>query len=327
MKKALAGIMTAALLLLQAGCTASGVSQTPESAAPGVSLPETAPDRTIYKDIVYGSIEMDYQKLNISLPDGDGPFPVVVYIHGGGFRSAPNSAEAIPQRMAELVLESGYALVSINYRSADMYKFPAQISDCKAAIRFLRANAFTYRLNTDKIAVWGESAGGNLADVLGTSGNVDTLNGDNTENAGYSAAVQCVISWFAPDEFLKMDDQFKQSGLTPAEVIGTDTSIPANYFGQNITLDPARTESGAASHYIETMDAASAPSFFLEHGLLDDIVPYQQSAELAEALTQKLGVGKVKLQLFKSCGHNGDPFYTDENLKEVIAFIDDIFAL
>ncbi len=99
-------------------------------------------------------------------------------------------------------INHGYAVVSVDYRLSKEAIFPA-------AIRFIKANAETYNLNPDKIAVWGDSSGGNLAALAGTSGDDNTLNGDNTENLEYSSTVNAVVDWFGPMSFLLMDKQFE----------------------------------------------------------------------------------------------------------------------
>ena len=110
------------------------------------------------------------QVLDLYLPEGNGPFPVVVNIHPGGFFTGDK--EMVPGTPGKAMLEAGYAIASINYRLSGEATFPAAVQDAKAAVRFLRANAAEYKLNPDKIAAFGQSAGGNLASMLGTAGDV-----------------------------------------------------------------------------------------------------------------------------------------------------------
>ncbi len=142
------------------------------------------------------------QKMDIYIPEGTGPFPVVVLIHGGAFMMGDKSGEA---SNAAALVANGIAAVSINYRLSGEAKFPAQIEDCKAALRFLRANAAKYNLNPDKIGSWGASAGGNLSSLLGTSSGVAELEGASLGNSGFSSKVIASVDWFGPINFLTMD--------------------------------------------------------------------------------------------------------------------------
>ncbi len=220
-------------------------------------------------------------------------------------------------------LDHGYAVVSINYRGSEQAKFPAAVSDCKAAIRFIRANAGKYNLDADRIAAWGESAGGNLVSMLGTTGNVDTLNGDNKENLQYSSAVQAVVDWFGPLEFLKMDEQFASAGMTGVMGETSSQSSPeSQYIGQLITKDPELARSAGPTYYISTMNAETAPSFFIEHGTLDRNIPVQQSIDFAESLKDAIGESKVQLVLLEGAGHGTSQFFEQENVDKAVAFLD-----
>ena len=108
--------------------------------------------------------------------------PVIVWIHGGGWsKGSKNGCPAIP------LSAEGYNVVSINYRLTDEASFPAQIDDCKGAIRWVRANANKYGFDPDRIGVWGSSAGGHLVALLGTSGGVKEVEGDVGDNETFSS--------------------------------------------------------------------------------------------------------------------------------------------
>ena len=139
------------------------------------------------------------QVLDLYLPEGNGPFPVVVNIHPGGFFSGDK--DMVPGTPGKALLKAGYAIASINYRLSGEATFPAAVQDAKAAVRFLRANAAKYKLNPDKIAAFGQSAGGNLASMLGTAGDVAEFDDPSLGNAGVSSRVQAVINWFGPNDF------------------------------------------------------------------------------------------------------------------------------
>ena len=147
-------------------------------------------------DIGYASTS-PAQKMDIYIPEnGDGPFPVIISIHGGAFMMG-DKADGQVNPMLE-GLKRGYAVVSINYRMSGEAIFPALMHDVKAAIRYVRANAAKYKLNPDKIAAWGGSAGGYLSAMAGTSGDIQTLEDLSLGNAAFSSKVQAVVDWFGP---------------------------------------------------------------------------------------------------------------------------------
>ena len=156
------------------------------------------------------------QKLDLYLPEkADGPLPVIVWVHGGGWLagSKDGGGPALP------FVGKGYAVAAINYRLSQHAKFPAQIEDCKAAIRWLRANAKTYNLDPDHIGVWGASAGGHLVALLGTSGDVKELEGKEG-NTDQSSRVQAVVDWFGPTDLTKMGGSHDQPNSPEARLFG-----------------------------------------------------------------------------------------------------------
>jgi len=276
-----------------------------------------------FTNVAYGTISAT-QTLDIYLPnEGTGLFPVIVAIHGGAFKMG-NATGGDVAAMLEGV-KHGYAVVSINYRLSDEAIFPAAVNDCKAAIRFIKANAEKYSLNANKISVWGDSAGGNLAAMVGTTGSVDALNGDNKDNLKYTSDVQAVVDWFGPLEFLKMDEQFAAAGITPKMgKTSTETSPESQYIGQLITKNPELTQKANPSTYISSMTAATAPSFYIEHGTADGNVPTQQSVDFAAKLKAAIGDSKIKIELIDGAGHGTSEFTAQKNLDKVFVFLDSI---
>ena len=280
---------------------------------------DTSAIKTKYTDIAYGNISKT-QKLDIYLPnEGSGPFPVIVAIHGGAFKMGNKTGGDVASMIDGV--NHGYAVVSVDYRLSDEAIFPAAISDVKAAIRFIKANAKKYNINSDKIAVWGDSAGGNLAALVGTSGDDNTLNGDNKENMGYSSSVQAVVDWFGPLDFLKMDEQFKAAGITPKfGNTSSDTSPESAYIGGNITKNVEQTKKANPENYITSKDAY----FFIQHGSADQNVPTQQSINFYEKLKTVLGKDKVTLTILEGAAHGGAQFESKENITKVYKFLDNI---
>ncbi|TCI51545.1 alpha/beta hydrolase [Exiguobacterium sp. SH1S21] len=280
---------------------------------------DTSNIETKYTDLSYAD-QSDTQKLDIYLPnEGEGPFPVIVAIHGGGFMMGSKTGGDVSSMLKGV--ENGYAVVSVDYRLSEEAAFPAAISDVKAAIRYVKANAEKYNLDPENIVVWGDSAGGNLAALAGTSSNDEYLNGDNEENLEYSSEVQAVVDWFGPLEFLKMDEQFEAAGVTPKMgATSSDSSPESKYIGENITENVEQTEKANPANYISKDD----PYFFIQHGTADQNVPTQQSIDFAEKLKAVLGEEKVSLTLLEGAGHGGEQFDAEENVQLVFEFLDSV---
>ncbi|HEV3142992.1 MAG TPA: alpha/beta hydrolase, partial [Gemmataceae bacterium] len=148
------------------------------------------------KNLEYGPHERN--QLDLYLPKSDGPNPLIVWVHGGAWWAGSKDGGIAPLPL----LEKGYAIASINYRYSKQAIFPAQIEDCKAAVRFLRANAKKYHLDSDHVGVIGASAGGHLVALLGTTGDVKELEGDGL-NKEFSSRVQAVVDVFGPADLTK----------------------------------------------------------------------------------------------------------------------------
>jgi acetyl esterase/lipase len=267
-------------------------------------------------DIPYAG-QSQSQKLDVYLPEeGDGPFPVILSIHGGAFKAGDKGDNQLIPMLEGL--NRGYALVSINYRLSQEAIFPAQIFDMKAAVRWIRANSKQYKFNPDKITAWGGSAGGHLSALLGTSGEVKSLEDLSTGNRDQSSRVQAVVDWFGPTDFLKMDEQLKESGVKNPQVHSVPDSPESELIGKNLEDAPDLVRAANPETYITQDD----PPFFIQHGLIDPLVPYQQSVNLANKLEKVIGKENVSLELFQEAGHGGPVFMSPENLNKVFRFLD-----
>ncbi len=202
------------------------------------------------------------------------------------------------------LVAKGYAVASINYRLSQHAIFPAQIEDCKAAIRWLRANAAQHHIDPDHVGVWGSSAGGHLVALLGTTGNVKELEGQGG-NLDQSSRVQCVVDWFGPTDFATMGGS--HDGPTSAE---------AKLLGGPVQENKEKARKASPLAYVSK---DSAP-FLIMHGDQDKSVPIQQSEALAEAL-KKAGI-EATFVVVKGNGHGGPGFNSPENRK----LIEDFFA-
>jgi len=265
-----------------------------------------------YTDVAYATTS-NAQKMDIYLPEGDGQFPVVVFIHGGAFKMGSKEMEAAN---AAVLVSKGYAAVSINYRLSGEAKFPAPIHDCKAAIRFLRANAAKYKLNPDKIASWGASAGGNLSALLGTSAGVSELEGAELGNSSFSSKVLVSVDWFGPINFSTMDTEAAALGFTLTT--NASSSPESQLMGAAIPSIPEQVAKANPTTYISSDDAA----FFIQAGDADRNIPYTQSKNFYEALLPVIGTSNVSYELIAGAGHGGSQFTATSNMDKVIAFLD-----
>lgn len=270
-----------------------------------------------YKDVAYVD-SAGTQKLDLYVPSGEGPFPVVVNIHGGGFKLGDKSM--VDQALGKRLLDAGYAIASIDYRLSGEAQFPAAVLDAKAAIRFLRANAAQYKLNPAKIAAFGQSAGGNLASMLGTSGDVAEFDDPSLGNASVSSRVQAVINWFGPTDFGQMDAQAKAQGCSASDQKHNDAaSFESVYLGAAITSVPELVQKANPITYISSDD----PPFLIQKGDQDCTVPVENTKILADALT--VAGLDVQYDLLVGAGH-GDGWFTtvfqsEDNIQTVLDFL------
>ena len=255
-------------------------------------------------DIAYADISPS-QKLDVYLPEtGHPPFPVVIAIHGGSFTAGDKRDFQIVPMLA--ALERGYAVVAINYRLVGEAHFPAQINDVKAAIRWTRANAARYGFRPDRIAVWGDSAGGNLAALAGMTDANGSLEDKNLGNAHQSSRVTAVVDWYGPIDFLTMGDP-KRLETKGNKLIGK-TSLEA----------PERYREASPETHIHP----GIPPILIQHGDADRVIPLAQSAHFAAAIQKAVGSEGVTLEILKGADHLDEQFTTPENISKVLDFLD-----
>ncbi len=241
-----------------------------------------------HPDLTYARIGDRDLQLDLYLPPGDGPHPLVVWVHGGAWRSGSRK-----QTPARFLTEHGYAVASISYRLSMVAKYPAQIDDCKAAVKWLRDHGSAYKLDTRRIAAWGASAGGHLVALLGVMSQVDA-----------------VIDFFGPTDFLRMNDV---KGAMDHDAPDSPESLLIDGPIQN-NKDKAAKASPLT--YVTKGD----PPFLIVHGDADPLVHYTQSQFLDKAL-RAAGV-PVELLLLPGAGHGGPPFNTPEIRQKIVQFLD-----
>ena len=316
----LAGLAAALLLLAAALVTAGCSSSSGGAAGANGDIPTSAaagvpPISAAYRDLAYGG-DSPAQKLDLYLPpQGETPYPVVIAIHGGGFISGDKADGQITPVLE--ALKRGYAVVGVNYRLSEEATFPAAINDVKAAIRWLRAHARQYQLDGRRIALWGDSAGGNLAALAGTSGDVPALRGPHPTSAGQSDRVQAVVDWFGPISFLRTDHDFRAAGFRRASAAGPDSFL-SQYLGAPLATVPGKVRAADPIIYITSDD----PPVLIEHGTADGTVPVGQSRRFAKALADRLGADKVTLRIFPGAGHMDAIFFEQEHVGQVLDWLD-----
>jgi len=295
-----------------------GPASWPTGKAPEPPALDTTPYKRKWLDLSYANLS-EKQKLDIYLPaEGNGPFPVVCYVHGGGWGVSDKASMELENTLKE-GMKRGWAVVSINYRYSSEAHFPAQIMDVKAAIRWLRANGAKYQLRTEKIGVWGSSSGGHLVALLGTSGGVEKLEGLNLGNAKESSRVQAVIDVSGPIDFLKMDSELEQDGFTNFAKHADARGPESNLLGKPIESVPELAKEANPETYIR----GDAPPFLLEYGAKDNSVSVHQAILFAQKLEAAIGKDKVNLVIFPEGGHGGgDAASTDENMNRIFSFLD-----
>ncbi len=298
-------VMALVMVVSMTGC--SGLSVMPGGSSTFASVEPT------YADLAYAT-GSDAQKLDLYIPEGTGPFPVVIMVHGGGFMFG-DKADGAGLTGVDQLLAAGYAVASINYRLSAEAQYPAQIFDAKASVRFLRANAEQYNLNPDKFGAWGASAGGNLVSLLGTTCGVEELEGAELGNADQSSCVQAVVDWFGPIDFLKMDEQFV--GTSCEQSHNAANSPESKLVGAEIQTVPELVATTNPMNYITADDAP----FFIENGTADCNIPPIQNKNLADALSAVIGADKVTYISLEGAAHGGSEFETEENLTLVIGFL------
>jgi acetyl esterase/lipase len=234
-------------------------------------------------------------ELDLVLPPETGnPVPVVVFLHGGGWRvgsrhsAGPAYAGASPTPFERLA-QAGIAVASIDYRLSGEATWPAQLHDAKAAVRWLRARAGDLGIDPDRIAAWGESAGGHLAELLGLTGDDPTLEGDGGIT-GPSSAVVAVAAWYAPSDLVAV-----------ATDLGQDPGDPDTREALLLGAPAADLPDVAAQASPITHVSAGAPPFLLLHGRADRLIPCVQSERLHAALVT--AGDDVEFELYDGADH------------------------
>ena len=263
----------------------------------------TIPDDVVFESgVEFSNPDNQHLQLDIARPKtGEGPYPAIICIHGGGFRAGNrNGYDSLILKLAQ----RGYVAMTVSYRLAPKYQFPAAIHDTKAAVRWARANAGTYKIDPTRIGTTGGSAGGHLAQFLGVTADVKEFEGDGGHTKE-SSAVTCVVNVYGPSDFTKSYGK----SVDAAEVLPL-------FLGGN--LETARKQHLKASPlYWVTPNAV--PTLCI-HGTDDKYVAYEQAVWLIDKL--KASGVEAELLTMEGAGHGFKGKDAETADKAMLAYFD-----
>lgn len=257
-----------------------------------------------FKDVVYARVAGGPLALDLYLPANVNRPRLVVYLHGGAWKDG-NKAQ-----YPAFLVERGFAVASLDFRSTHLAPFPANVHDIKAGIRFLRAKAATYGYRADRIAIAGASSGGHLAALVGVTTGLKELEGNEGDYPREASAVQAIVSYFGASNLATILAQSTTEGAkmrAPALFLLLDGALP----------DKVPTMTKLASP-VAHVDRADPPALLL-HGDQDLQMPVNQLLEL-QAAYRKAGLTAETL-ILDGVGHEGPPFFTGEPVDVVVAFL------
>ncbi|MCA9049265.1 MAG: alpha/beta hydrolase [Planctomycetaceae bacterium] len=266
------------------------------------------------RNVEYASVDGVPLLLDLYLPDADDAdgdsanptilSPAIIWVHGGAWRAG--SKDNMPLGR---LLQEGFAVASVDYRLSPVAKFPAQVHDIKAAIRFLRANRTKYHLDGDNFVIAGASAGGHLAALVGVTNGHPQLKGTVGTHLSESSDVQKIVSFYGAANL--------QSILSQSTPHGLSVRIPALQLllGGQPNEQPELAKLASPVDHVDTDD----PPLLLIHGDADPQMPYQQSVELS----RKYKNAGRSVHLFTVPGgvHGGAGFFEDDVVKRVAGWL------
>lgn len=275
-----------------------------------------------YQNVAYASNSKDEVMDIYKAENATGNDPVLVVVHGGGFKFCDQSMPII-QPIIEAGTAHGYVVASVDYRKSGEAAFPAAVGDVKAAVRYLKAHAAEYGIDPDKVVVWGESAGAYLAAMTATTPTVDGLNADVADNLEQDSTVAVLVDFYGPIEFAAMDEEFTALGDADS-ANHTKNSFESDFVGvDDLSADPEKVNATWWYTYKEQMPADLGLYAWIQAGTADTNVPYTQSEHFAAELSEVLGADHVQYSTLEGAAHEDDRFYTEENLNDVFAFLAD----
>ena len=262
-----------------------------------------AQDGGTHKDLVYATVDGKALALDLYLPPGVRTPPIVVWVHGGAWRSGTKAQPPMA------FVQNGYALASLDFRQSVDARFPAQVHDIKAAIRFLRARARDYGYRVDRIAIAGSSSGGHLAALVGVSNGEKALEGSEGEYSGESSNIAAIIDYYGASNLMTILSQSTPHGLSVRKP-ALDLLLGA----QPDAVTPLAELASPVMH-VDRGD----PPLLIFHGDQDPQMPINQSHELQGAY-EKAGLD-VTFDVVHGAAHGGDAFFAPDRVARAVAFL------
>lgn len=266
----------------------------------------SAENGKIIKDIKFTNINEHDLKLDLYLPEKTGKSALVVWIHGGGWQKGSKKDCKL-----NWLTEHGYSVASISYRLSQVAKFPAQLHDCKGAIRWLRANSSKYGFEPNDIIVAGSSAGGHLAALVGTTSGNERLEGEVGGNLTQPSSVSAIIDYYGATDFILRS----KTQPSRANEVG---SVVYNLLGGGADKKVELAKLASAAHHVTKDD----PPLLIFHGDKDNTVLIDQSEAIIKAYKSK-GLS-VRMNVLSGKKHGGAVFYHGENRKRVLEFLEEV---
>ena len=256
-------------------------------------------------DVVYATVDGTALALDLYLPTDKARHVLLVWVHGGAWNTGTRTG--VPKQL----VQSGLAVASVDFRQASEARFPAQIHDIKAAIRFLRANAATHGYRADRIVVAGASSGGHLSALVGVTNGHRQLEGAVGTSLDVSSDVQAVVSYYGASNLRTI--------LAQSTPFGLNMRRPAldRLLGAQPDQVPDLAELASPVAHVD----ASDPPLLLFHGDQDPQMPINQAHELQGAY-EKAG-RPVTLHVLHGVAHGGEAFFAPRYLKALLDFVDD----
>ena len=269
--------------------------------------------RRKFLNCAYG--EEHKQALDIYLPnEGDGPFPAVLFLHGGGWSGGNKMDAQILPFMSGV--DRGYAVIGVGYRLIPNIRYPENLFDVKAALRWLRENAETYLLDPKRIALAGASAGAHLAMMAAFTMGQAVFEG---APLGPTCTVRAVVNQYGPTDFLSQDEQYARSGcarISPPDPDAMDSVA--------VMLGIQKSRIPNLIRFLNPIDNINPdiPPVLSQHGRYDPVIPYQQATVLHQKITQLCGEGHAELFISDVYTHADPGFAEKESVERIFSFLD-----
>ncbi len=256
-------------------------------------------------DIPYTKSKSPRQTLDIIYPTtGEAPYKLIVVFHGGGWVKGDKQSESIGSIFQAVT--QGYAVATVNYRLSDEVTWPKPLHDAKAAIRYLRANAFRHLLDADTIVVWGASTGGHIAQMLAATNNQRAYEDLRMGYATISSAVQGVVSWY---------------GISDITALPASATPAANkLMGFDVKADKSRARDANPVELV----SAEFPPILLVHGMQDELVPFEQSANMKKKVDEVTGRIIATVKPLNGAAHGDPAIKTNDSVRDALDFVDRI---